>query len=70
MEAACAHSLGIRRHVKELKENLSRDTICGQSFDATDAAFRTGCVLYNLVMGFRETVFLTSWFNRYARFGI
>src|SRR5262249_26474999 len=34
--------------IKELKEDLSLDGFCLQSFDATDAAFRTGCVLYNL----------------------
>ena len=28
---------------------------CLQSFDATDAAFRTGYVLYNLLADFRET---------------
>jgi hypothetical protein len=32
------------------KEDLSLDGFCLQSFDATDAAFRTGCVLYNLLV--------------------
>lgn len=53
--------------VKELKEDLSLDTFCLQSFDATDAAFRTGCVLYNLLMGFRETVLPACWFERRLR---
>ncbi|MDF0652541.1 MAG: IS1380 family transposase [Nitrospira sp.] len=53
--------------IKELKEDLSLDTFCLQSFDATDAAFRTGCVLYNLLMGFRETVFPSCWFERRLR---
>ena len=35
--------------IKELKEDLSLDGFCLQSFDATDAAFRTGRVLYNLL---------------------
>ena len=42
--------------IKELKEDLSLDTFCLRSLDATDAAFRTGCVLYTLRMGFWETV--------------
>jgi hypothetical protein len=53
--------------IKELKEDLSRDTFCLQSFNATDAAFRTGCVLYNLLMGFRETVLPSCWFERRLR---
>jgi hypothetical protein len=53
--------------IKELKEDLSLDTFCLQSFDATDAAFRTGCVLYNLLMGFRETVLPSCWFERRLR---
>lgn len=53
--------------IKELKEDLSLDTFCLQSFDATDAAFRTGCVLYNLLMGFRETVLPVCWFERRLR---
>lgn len=53
--------------IKELKEDLSLDTFCLQSFDATDAAFRTGCVLYNLLMGFRETVLPACWFERRLR---
>ncbi|HBH81674.1 MAG TPA: hypothetical protein DDY39_17755 [Nitrospira sp.] len=35
----------------ELKEDLSLDTFYLQSFDATNAAFCTGCVLYHLLMG-------------------
>jgi hypothetical protein len=42
--------------IKELKEDLSLNTFCLHSFDATDAAFRLGCVAYNLLAGFRETV--------------
>ena len=42
---------------------MSLDTFCLQSFDATDAAFRTGCVLYNLLLGFRETVRRRAGFN-------
>lgn len=53
--------------IKELKEDLSLDTFCLHSFDATDAAFRTGCVLYNLLMGFRETVLPSCWFERRLR---
>ena len=53
--------------IKELKEDLSLNTFCLQSFDATDAAFRTGCVLYNLLLGFRETVLPTCWFRRRLR---
>lgn len=53
--------------IKELKEDLSLDTFCLQSFDATDAAFRTGCVLYNLLMGVRETVLPSCWFERRLR---
>ena len=53
--------------IKELKEDLSLDTFCLQSFDATDAAFRTGCVLYNLLMGFRETVLPSCWLERRLR---
>ena len=53
--------------IKELKEDLSLDTFCLQSFDATDAAFRTGCVLYTLLMGFRETVLPSCWFERRLR---
>lgn len=53
--------------IKELKEDLSLDGFCLQSFDATDAAFRTGCVLYNLLAGFRETVLPRSWFERRLR---
>ncbi len=53
--------------IKELKEDLSLDGFCLQSFDATDAAFRSGCVLYNLLAGFRETVLPRSWFERRLR---
>jgi hypothetical protein len=53
--------------IKELKEDLSLDTFGLQSFDGTDAAFRTGCVLYNLLMGFRETVLPSCWFERRLR---
>lgn len=53
--------------IKELKEDLSLDTFCLQSFDATHAAFRTGGVLYNLLMGFRETVLPSCWFERRLR---
>jgi len=38
-----------------------------ESFDATDAAFRMGCVLYNLLAQFRETVLPRSWFERRLR---
>ncbi|MDF0677238.1 MAG: hypothetical protein P0120_23320 [Nitrospira sp.] len=56
-----------RNRIKELKDDLSLDTFCLQSFDAPDAAFRTGCVLYNLLMGFRETVLPACWFERRLR---
>ena len=42
--------------IKELKEDLSLHTFCLKSLDATDAAFRMGCVLYNLLADFCETV--------------
>lgn len=53
--------------IKELKEDLGLDTFCLQSFDATDAAFRTGGVLYNLLISFRETVLPSCWFERRLR---
>lgn len=53
--------------IKELKEDLSLDGFCLKSFDATDAALRTGCVLYNLLAGFRETVLPRRWFERRLR---
>jgi len=53
--------------IKELKEDLSLDTFCLKSFDATDAAFRMGCVLYNLLAQFRETVLPRAWFERRLR---
>jgi hypothetical protein len=53
--------------IKELKQDLSLDTFCLRSFDATDAAFRMGCVLYNLLADFRETVLPRSWFERRLR---
>ena len=53
--------------IKELKEDLSLDTFCLKSFDATDAAFRMGGVLYNLLAEFRETVLPRSWFERRLR---
>jgi len=53
--------------INALKEDLSLDTFCLQSVDATDAAFRTGCVLYNLLMGFRETVLPSCWVERRLR---
>ncbi len=51
----------------ELKEDLSLDTFYLQSFDATNAAFRTGCVRYHPLMGFRETVLPSCWFERRLR---
>ena len=53
--------------IKELKEDLSLDTFCLKSFDATDVAFRMGGVLYNLLADFRETVLPRSWFERLLR---
>lgn len=53
--------------IKELKEDVSLDTFCLHSFDATEAAFRTGCVLENLLLGFRETVLPTCGFQRRLR---
>ena len=53
--------------IKELKEDLSLDTFCLKSFDATDAAFRMGVVLYNLLAEFREAVLPRSWFERRLR---
>ena len=57
----------MRSSLGSLRPTLSLDTFCLQSFDATDAAFRTGCVLYNLLMGFRETVLPSCWFERRLR---
>ena len=53
--------------IKELKEDLSLDTFCLQSFEATDAAVRLGGVAYNLLAGFRETVLPRCWFERRLR---
>ncbi len=53
--------------IKELKEDLSLHTFCLQHFDATDAAFRLGCVGYNLLAGFRETMLPSCWFERRLR---
>ncbi len=53
--------------IKELKEDLSLDTFCLKSFDATDAAFRMGGALYNLLADFREIVLPRSWFERRLR---
>lgn len=53
--------------IKELKDDLSLDTFCLQSFEATDAAFRLGRVAYNLLAGFRETVLPRCWFERRLR---
>jgi DDE family transposase len=53
--------------IKELKEDLSLDTFCLKSFDPTDAAFRMGGVLYNLLADFRETVLPRSWFEKRLR---
>jgi hypothetical protein len=53
--------------IKELKDDLSLDTFCLQAFEATDAAFRLGCVAYNLLAGFRETVLPRCWFERRLR---
>jgi hypothetical protein len=53
--------------IKELKEDLSLDTFCLKSFEATDAAFRMGGVLYNLLADFRETVLPRSWFEKRLR---
>lgn len=51
----CKGRADCKNRIKELKEDLSLDIFCLQSFDATDAAFRTGCVLYTFLMGFQET---------------
>ncbi|MGH7872637.1 MAG: hypothetical protein ACREQO_10530 [Candidatus Binatia bacterium] len=64
MDAARADG---ENRIKELKEALSLDTFCLKSFDATDAAFRMGGVLDNLVAEFRETVLPRSWFERRLR---
>jgi len=53
--------------IKELKQDLSLDSFCLKSFDATDAAFRMGGVLYNLLADFRETVLPRSWFEKRLR---
>jgi hypothetical protein len=53
--------------IKELKEDLSLGSFCLKSFDATDAAFRMGGVLYNLLAEFRETVLPRSWFEKRLR---
>jgi hypothetical protein len=43
---------------------MSLDTFCLQSFHATDAAFRTSCVLFNLLLGLREALLPSRWFDR------
>lgn len=53
--------------IKELKKDLSLDTFCFQSFDATDAAFRLGGVADNLLAGFRETVLPRCWVEQRLR---
>jgi hypothetical protein len=53
--------------IKELKEDLSLDPFCLQSFDATDAAFRLGGVADNCLAGFRETVWPRCWVERRLR---
>ncbi|HEX7232097.1 MAG TPA: IS1380 family transposase [Candidatus Binatia bacterium] len=53
--------------IKELKDDLSLDTFCLKSFEATDAAFRMGGVLYNLLAEFRETVLPRAWFEKRLR---
>jgi len=53
--------------IKELKGDLRLDTFCLRSLDATGAAFLTGCVLYNLLMGCRETGLPSCWFERQLR---
>ena len=53
--------------IKELKDDLSLDTFCLKSFEATDAAFRMGGVLYNLLADFRETVLPRAWFEKRLR---
>ena len=58
---------GSENRIKELKEDMSLDTFCLQLFDATDAAFRTDCVFYNLLMGFRETALPSCWCERRLR---
>jgi hypothetical protein len=53
--------------IKELKEDLSLDTFCLPAFDATDATFRLGCVAYNFLAGFGETVLPRCWVERQLR---
>ena len=53
--------------IKELKADLSLDSFCLKSFNATDAAFRMGGVLYNLLADFREAVLPRSWFEKRLR---
>ena len=53
--------------IKELKEDVSLQSFCLQSFDATDAACRTGCVLYHLLMGVRGDGAPVGWFERRLR---
>ena len=53
--------------IKELKEDLSLDTFCLHAFEATDATFRLGGVAYNLLAGFRVTVWPQCWFERRLR---
>lgn len=53
--------------IKELKDDLSLQTFCLQPFDATDATFRLGCVAYNMLAGFRETVLPRCWVARRLR---
>jgi hypothetical protein len=50
-----------------LKADLSPDTFCCELFDATDAAFRTGRVLCNLLMGLCEMALPSCRFERQLR---
>lgn len=50
--------------IKELKTRSKLGHFLSEAFDATDAAFRMGCVLYNLLADFRETVLPRAWFER------
>lgn len=53
--------------IKELKKDLSPVTVYLQSFDATNAPFRIGCVLYTLLMSFLDMVLPSCWFERWLR---
>lgn len=50
--------------IKKLKEDRRLGIFSLQSFEATNATFRTDYILDNLLMGFLEMALLSCWFER------